>query len=598
MSATPFQHKVAFLPEPRMDVTSDAWLDWLVGLGYTGLYFEPDPGGPRRSGNISQFPTQYRCLSLYDLAWGERRHELRDWINDAGARAHQRGLKVYLALWEPRLPAEAWGLVPNSFHGRGGYDSPPFDHVSWCLAHRPAAAAFQQMAAEAFASVPVLDGLKIGTHDNDAHLCNPQRCERTAGMTKAQQVDRLFELLIGAVDQSGLHREDFDYVLYTWWWSQDETQAVAKHVAGRRVTVLGRSTQGLMQTFDGEEIGGVFDLALGIPGIGESFRKQVTAAAKRGWHVADMTGFGHTIEYFWLPYTPAPNRVAERIAGLREVGASGWFDYDCGGVYPGINTEIIREDHERPGEAPAATVSRALTRLYPVAERDAAAEAYRLAEEALALRPIGFHAPDVMMLSGRNTVEAAVLMPFDPGDFSGLDQGHRTAFGSPLNFMTPGAVPMLVAMYERAAKVWADGWAVFEPLEGQGEWAADVLPWEKKVYRCHLLCTRSAARYCRMAANRLARATGELTAAQERDALRDLLTAELADVEAFAPMWQRDHRLFQNAHIRLLEKIEDDVPWYRVDRDDPFGSKITHTRLMLDRIADDRRLDAVPVFGA
>jgi len=164
--------------------------------------------------------------------------------------------------------------------------------------------------------------------------------------------------------------------------------------------------------------------------------------------------------------------------------------------------------------------------------------------------------------------------------------------------MTPGAVPTLVAMYERAAKVWADGWAVFEPLEGQGEWAADVLPWEKEVYRCHLLCTRSAARYCRMAANRLARATGELNAAQERDALRDLLTSELADVEAFAPMWQRDHRLFQNAHIRLLEKIEDDVPWYRVDRDDPFGSKITHTREMLDRIADDRRLDAVPVFGA
>src|SRR5690348_6959301 len=105
-----FSHAVAYIPECRPDILSPAWFDWLKGLGYTGVYFENDPFRPARSGIASQFGTLYRLISFYDLAWGEHRQRLRDWIARGCELAHARGMKIYLNFWEPRIPAEAWGL--------------------------------------------------------------------------------------------------------------------------------------------------------------------------------------------------------------------------------------------------------------------------------------------------------------------------------------------------------------------------------------------------------------------------------------------------------------------------------------------------------
>src|SRR4051794_31834523 len=141
-----FPLKIAYLPEQRPDVVTPQWLDWLVSLGYTGVYLEFDPFAPIRSGDVSQFQTLYRLISLYDLAWGAERQRLREWIAWVTEMSHARGLKVYLALWEPRIPSEAWGLFPVEWHGRGGWDRKPWNTISWCMSHAPAVAAFERMA--------------------------------------------------------------------------------------------------------------------------------------------------------------------------------------------------------------------------------------------------------------------------------------------------------------------------------------------------------------------------------------------------------------------------------------------------------------------
>jgi hypothetical protein len=494
---------------------------------------------------------------------------------------------VYLALWEPRIPAEAWGLFPVEWRGRGGWDRPPWNITSWCMSHPDAAVAFSAMAGEAFASVPQIDGLKMGTHDNDAWYCNDD-CPRCKGRPRAPRVADVFRRLFEAAAPVG---GNWDYVLYTWWWSDEEVAAVAPVVGNRRVTVLGRTSQGLPQFWKGRELGRVFDLALGLPGVGKGFQQTARRAQQHGWDFADMPAWGHAIEYFWLPYTPAPNRVAETLGNLQRVGASGWFDYDCGGVYPGINTEIVRQ-YVLDGQS-ENVVAATLRQLYVPAEIPAAARAYELAEEALALRPIAFDPPEVRNLSGRSTIEFVVCLPFDPDDIRGFDQGHRQFFSHPANFITPGSMPTLLEMHAACADKWREAWSVFQLLHCRAAWA----DWERQVFRAHVISAASAARYLQMGANRLARGAGKLDARAERDRLIELLTAELADVREFALLWQQDRRLFMNPNIRWYSMLQSCVPWLVVDRSNPFALKIAQTEAQLERLRNNPSLDAVPQWG-
>lgn len=585
---------MAFLPEPRMDRVDEEWLDWLRELGYTGIYLEPDPGGPSQSGNSSQFQTLYRLISLYDLAWGRERHRLQRWIQRCCDLAHEREMSVYLSLWEPRIPAEAWGKFPAEWHGRGGFDRPPRNAISWCLSEPDAAVAFKRMAAKAFQSIPAIDGIKMGTLDNDAHLCDPEECDRCAGKDRADQFHNLFELLVDATDMASLNVGEFDYVLYTWWWPEKAVDRVAELVEGRRVTVLGRSTQGLVQKWNGRELGEVPDISLGIDGISEPFRRGLKTAESRGWSMADMTGFGHTIEYFWLPYTPAPHRVANRIGGLRDIGASGWFDYDCGGIYPGINSEIIREDAANPESSPDSLVESAFERLYQPHELKRARSAYEKAEEALAARPIGYQPKGPSRGASAGTIEVVIAMPFEPGYIQGFDMGHRVFYFHPANFMVPDAIPTLLKMFEACVQHWEEAWEAVRDLEGRRPWSDGCLSWEKNVFRAHYLCASSALRYIRMARNRLARGNGELDARTERDRLLTILKDELTAASEFADMWRADQRLLMNPNIRLREFLHRCHPWGRIDPDDPFKTKLIHTQDMIKRVTDENWLDAVP----
>jgi hypothetical protein len=585
-----FKHKIAFLPEKKPEIVSPQWLDWLKGLGYNGIYLETDPFLPARGVGMTQFQTHYRGISLFDVAWGEERGRLREWIHRACELAHDRDMKVYLALWEPRLPAEAWGLIPHEWHGVGSYDRAPWNSIAWCMSHPPAIAAFERMATEAFSAIKNIDGLKIGTHDNEAFLCTDD-CPRCKGRGRDALTAQALQSILNAAKASGIDRNDFDYVLYTWWWTPEELQKAADIYKDKRITVLGRSSQGIEQTHRGKVLGTVFDQSLGARGTGEGFKQQLAMGQERKWDVADMTPFGHCFEYFWQPYTPAPNLVAEKIISLREQGSSGWFDYDCGGIYPGINAEIIRQDHLKQVRQPVQLVAETLRRLYSSNEIPAAQAAYANAEAALALRPIAYNAPDSSNMSGRAMFELAIALPFQSSDFSGLDHGHRLFWFAPQNFMTRGGIFRLLDMLAECHRAWKVASDLIQPLKGHGEWPRD-LEWEKTVFRAHALVSGSAWRYALVANMRLERGRGT-DAAAEREKLLTIYQDEMTAVQEFAGLWRKDRRLMMNAFFREHAMLQSMVPWVPIDRDDPFITKIDHTRCMIDRLRTGV-LDAVP----
>jgi hypothetical protein len=402
------------------------------------------------------------------------------------------------------------------------------------------------------------------------------------------------ESILSAAVSSGLDREGFDYVLYTWWWTDDELKRASEIFKGKRATVLGRTSQGLPQEYNGKIPGTVFDQSLGVRGTGDGFKRQLDFGCEQGWAVADMTPFGHCFEYYWQPYTPAPKLVAEKLVSLRELGSSGWFDYDCGGIYPGINAEVIREDHQRPQDDAEQLALDTLRRLFPAAEVSSAQQAYETAEAALRLRPIAYDAPDSVNMSGRAMFELSIALPFSPSDFSGLDNGHRIFWFAPQNFMTPGAIETLVGMLGDCHRAWLQACERIQRLKGQGAWVAD-LEWEKRVFRAHALVSGSAWRYAQVAKLRLRRGA-DLDAAGERDALLPLLQDELAAAEEFAAMWRKDRRLLMNAFFREHAVLQTINPWRPIDRDDPFVTKIAHTRTLIERVKNGP-WDAVPKWA-
>ncbi len=104
----------------------------------------------------------------------------------------------------------------------------------------------------------------------------------------------------------------------------------------------------------------------------------------------------------------------------------------------------------------------------------------------------------------------------------------------------------------------------------------------------------SACRYVQMAAHRLARASGELSAAEEGERLVALFAAELADATRFATLWRRDRRLLDNPNIRLAPFLQACMPWRPIDSRDPFVTKLAHTEQMLAALQERGALDAVP----
>jgi len=79
-------------------------------------------------------------------------------------------------------------------------------------------------------------------------------------------------------------------------------------------------------------------------------------------------------------------------------------------------------------------------------------------------------------------------------------------------------------------------------MKGKGEWAEQILPWEKMVFQAHLLTSGSASRYAPMAANRLARGAGQIDVQEERRRLIEILQHELTAARQFAALWRRDRR--------------------------------------------------------
>jgi hypothetical protein len=151
-------------------------------------------------------------------------------------------------------------------------------------------------------------------------------------------------------------------------------------------------------------------------------------------------------------------------------------------------------------------------------------------------------------------------------------------------------------MYTACAKAWTEADAAFAGLHGMGDWAKDILPWEKKVVRAHMLCTRSVLRFITMSDNRLARGRGELSADDECRRLIPLFEEELADTREFRELWLTDHRLLNNSNIRLEVFLQSCVPWIQMNSADPFSSKIEWMEAELARLREDRFLDAVPTF--
>ena len=334
----------------------------------------------------------------------ENRERVRE-INDIFSRAARWGIDGYLYVrglrpfgksldqvgeemkpFDPTVAGEIFEKFPDIrgsnlgvslFPEGGGFftnrsasrrrDVPP------CFGSPTYRAFLRETCRNLFLRIPLLKGLVILT--TDGTLWCDDSCPRCRGR---RLIDRWIDYIRLLYESARSVRSDARFVLYIWgWpWKREERDRIIESLPAD-IVMLGTYTEGAKQDIRGQYRITTMNLdsSVAIPQPGEIFIGDLEASRRHGNPFVSLQGFGHNNDFYFVPYTPAPDSYIEQMSHLQARGASGWFTLDGSGLNPGINAEIARwSAWEKAEELPGI--------LARIAERDCGKEAGQIVLQA------------------------------------------------------------------------------------------------------------------------------------------------------------------------------------------------------------------------
>lgn len=490
MSTVPLPIRIAHPPKPQLEHLSDAYFELLVKCGCQGLYLQDSPFDSN-TGNHGAFKKQFHLIYLYDLARSPERQRYVDYINEVCRRAVKHGLSTHLCCWEPRLPFNAWGETPPAWRGHGGFHyAGRMNTTSFCWSEPGAVAYWKRMALDAFAALPDIAGVHLGVVDNEANFCD-ETCPKCRGRTMATQLEDIYSTF--AEIKAG--RPGFRIAIYDWWLPPDLLDRLPG-IVGKDALLIGRSSQGHTQA---PLPGSVEDMTMVFGGCGPGIVAKKATADRLGLRLVDMPAWSHPNEAWWLPPPPDPLYAVEKLNALRDLGVSGWYDFDCGSLEPGSVSDALVAWTAAPDTAPDRLVLAVLEGIFGEQAKEAipAYEQYRLGK---AWFPIAYHDPVVSGFSGRSSGLGCILVgPFRLSDFRFLDTGHCFNWMAPYNFITPTSVPVVVSRFEQGTQHMKAAFERIRLIPGTHECARR----EKESFEIYYRHYRAIWNYFRLAQVRL-----------------------------------------------------------------------------------------------
>ena len=405
--------------------------------GYTGIYLENDYCRFGSHATWGCWIGVCEVLSLWRFSKDESADKYLDWIRAQTEVAHSHGLKVYLKVWEPRVPCFVRNRLPLEVRGSPSHGALPNACIS-----APAGNRFiREFHEEALQQLDMIDGLIVGVEDNFAGFCN-KTCPHCAGKSHNDLILKYYRLLFDVVEEI---RPELDIILYDWIVSDsfipnDFINKMIK-VSGNSLRTVTRFTQFAHQKIQGYNgpSKGIMDVTLAVDEPGPLTQSYLPLIKSGKLKLLDMVPTGNSLEFFGHPYAPVPGIFFKRWQRILKHGYDGFVDYDCGGMTPGIISEAMRRFIKIDCMDENDFLQGLAEQTYGKQAVGTVIKAWQFAEEALRAYPQDMAPSGVSLYSGRLGLSMVFTIGLVPrlDLFTGKDSGTDPFFGYPYSMLMP-----------------------------------------------------------------------------------------------------------------------------------------------------------------
>jgi len=265
--------------------------------------------------------------------------------------------------------------------------------------------------------------------------------------------------------------------MYDWWLPERLVEQVTARLPAGSL-VIGRSARGIPFTAPGNSWSGhISDISNITDTLAADFPAHCQKSRERGLTPIDMVSWSRGMENFFLPAPPDPLFAIRKCRALKDAGAEGWMDYDCGSIEPGSLATAMQVWTAAPEAPEEELLEQTLQQIWGDLS-EAARPAYDLYRQAKTWMPTGISSQEVRLVDARSCGLGFCLFgPFHLDDFRFTDTTHARNFFAPYNLFAGDTIPHLLRAATEVTARLESAALLLQKLTvpvGPASWESDV----------------------------------------------------------------------------------------------------------------------------
>ena len=543
------KHFKLAIAEPLRHTTVDEIKDDLKRFaekGYNAVYLEndyvtwtwekdPDAG----------FGGNWKLFNIYDFTRSKNKAVYKKYLDEFCNAAGDAGLDVYMSFWIPKLNTEfEEDLNKNNPDAFGTYYWGGKYYKGLCMCDSGSGRKVLADLVEQFMrEYPKVKGLKIGTIDNSAVVCDSS-CKHAHGSSHADHVANLYKTIQDAMLRV---RPDAKLIVYYWHWEDGYLQNVCSKL--KKPFLVGckvekKTQQSLEPGIPGEPI---WDASILTEKVGADFMESIKYAGAE--NVIDMTPIGTGIDDFFIAAPSYPGRIYRRFKILDSLGSPNFMDFECGAHHPGSGEEAVSLYNRKPDLSEEDFLKELAGIMYQNPDaRINAVKGWKAFDKGFGFLPVGLGNSGTKAMSGRFGMAWTMCLgtPMVQTAFTDTCE-NKVHWFSPYNFFTTSLSPRIKTQFMKVLPCWIEGSACLsaaDSLEGHTQFSSR----EALVTKAQVIALRSALNWCEAA-----------LAAKEINRFRELCKNEIEITRSFTGLINKDTWVWDNncwhPHQTLISQL-------------------------------------------
>jgi len=466
--------------------------------GYNAVYFENDyVTWSWNNDPDAGFGGNWKLFNIFDFTLSKKREPYVKYLNEFCKASKEAGLDVFASFWIPKLNTEFREYVvknyPNAF-GRYCWQGKYYESLCTCEKGY-GLQVISKMVEQFMRENPQVKGLKVGTIDNSAIVCDTS-CPYANGSTHADHAANLYKTIQDAMLKV---RPDAQLIVYYWMWEKGYLQKVCSQL--KKPFFIGckvekKTKQKLEDGIEGDEL---FDASILTEEVGNDFKESIITVGAE--NVIDMIPVGSGNDDFYFAAPPYPGRIYRRFKLLDSLRVPNFMDFECGAHHPGSGEEAVNVYQHDPLLSEDEFLMKVAGIMYTNAKaRNLAIDGWKVFDKGFGYLPIGIGRNNRIQMSGRMG-EAWTMCIATPIDLNTLLKDKKDGevhWFSPYNFFTRELSSRLETQFLKVLYEWQKSSELLSAANEQ-EGNTDYSHREAISARSHCLGVLSALNWCHAA---------------------------------------------------------------------------------------------------